>query len=112
MQMHGLQENRRSSCPERGQEKEESKNAFVGEWALPGGFLKMLPDEKGPEDETIKHTAARELKEETGLSLELDTLDSISAVSNLSAKSVSTNAFNASKEPILGIFVLSASLPV
>ena len=50
--------------------------------------------------------------EETGLSLELETLDSISALSNLSAKSVSTNVFNASKEPILGIFVLSASLPV
>lgn len=53
----------------RGQEKEASKNAYVGEWALPGGFLKMLPDEEGPEDETIKHTAARELREETGLTL-------------------------------------------
>lgn len=56
----------------RGQEKEASKDAFVGKWALPGGFLKMLPDEKGPEDETIKHTAARELKEETGLSLPVE----------------------------------------
>ena len=47
----------------RGIEKEASTNAYVGKWALPGGFL----DVEG--DKTIAHTAARELKEETGLKL-------------------------------------------
>ena len=59
----------------RGAEKEASRSAFVGEWALPGGFLYMDPDKsdkgdkKDKSDKTIAHTAARELKEETGLKL-------------------------------------------
>lgn len=57
----------------RGPEKEASKAAHVGEWALPGGFM-IVQDyiRNGKEfkaDKTITHTAARELKEETGLKL-------------------------------------------
>ena len=44
----------------RGAEKEASTTAYVGEWALPGGFLDV------EQDKTIAHTAQRELKEETG----------------------------------------------
>lgn len=47
----------------RGAEKEASTTAYVGEWALPGGFLDVK------QDKTIAHTAQRELKEETGLKL-------------------------------------------
>ena len=47
----------------RGAEKEASTTAYVGEWALPGGFLDV------EQDKTIAHTAQRELKEETGLTL-------------------------------------------
>ena len=47
----------------RGAEKEASTTAYVGEWALPGGFLDV------EQDKTIAHTAQRELKEETGLKL-------------------------------------------
>ena len=47
----------------RGDEKEASTTAYVGEWALPGGFLDV------EQDKTIAHTAQRELKEETGLKL-------------------------------------------
>ena len=47
----------------RGAEKEASTTAYVGEWALPGGFIDV------EQDKTIAHTAQRELKEETGLKL-------------------------------------------
>ena len=47
----------------RGAEKEASTTAYVGEWALPGGFLDV------EQDKTIAHTAQRDLKEETGLTL-------------------------------------------
>ena len=47
----------------RGAEKDASTTAYVGEWALPGGFLDV------EQDKTIAHTAQRELKEETGLKL-------------------------------------------
>ena len=50
----------------RGEEKEASKAAFPGEWALPGGFLDV------EKDKTIARTAARELKEETGLKIPAD----------------------------------------
>lgn len=63
----------------RGQEKEASKSAHVGEWALPGGFLKMLPEHEA--DITIRHTAARELKEETGLTLPVEDLREVGAYS-------------------------------
>ena len=49
----------------RGLEKDASTTAYVGEWALPGGFLDV------GQDETIAHTAVRELEEETGLKLDL-----------------------------------------
>ena len=45
----------------RGKETEASTAAYVGEWALPGGFLDVF------DDKTVAHTASRELKEETGL---------------------------------------------
>lgn len=47
----------------RGVEKDASTSAYTGEWALPGGFMNVLTDE------TIAHTASRELKEETGLDI-------------------------------------------
>ena len=50
----------------RGLEKEASTTAYVGSWALPGGFLDV------EKDKTIAHTAARELKEETGLKLSVN----------------------------------------
>lgn len=45
----------------RGKEKEATKTAYEGHWALPGGFLDV------DKDKTVAHTASRELKEETGL---------------------------------------------
>lgn len=51
----------------RGKEKEASKEAYVGKWALPGGFLNIDVEKPEKSDKTIAHTAARELKEEAGL---------------------------------------------
>lgn len=47
----------------RGREKDSSKTAYEGSWALPGGFMDV------ESDKTIAHTASRELREETGLKL-------------------------------------------
>ena len=47
----------------RGKEKEASTTAYVGQWALPGGFLDAVTDKN------VAFTASRELKEETGLSI-------------------------------------------
>ena len=53
----------------RAKEKEASREAFVGQWALPGGFLNVDVEKKENSDKTIAHTASRELKEETGLKI-------------------------------------------
>ena len=47
----------------RAKEREAGTSAFVGYWALPGGFMDV------ERDKTIAHTAARELREETKLKL-------------------------------------------
>ena len=47
----------------RAKEREAGTSAYVGYWALPGGFLDV------ERDKTIAHTAARELREETKLKL-------------------------------------------
>ncbi len=47
----------------RAREREAGTSAYVGYWALPGGFLDV------ERDKTIAHTAARELREETKLKL-------------------------------------------
>lgn len=57
----------------RAKEQVASTSAYVGYWALPGGFMVVEKDqteaEKAHADKSIAHTAARELKEETGLKL-------------------------------------------
>ena len=61
----------------RGAEKEASSTAYVGEWALPGGFLDV------EKDKTIAHTAARELKEETGLKLSVKDFKEVGTYSDI-----------------------------
>lgn len=61
----------------RGKEKEASTTAYVGEWALPGGFLDV------EKDKTVAHTAARELKEETGLKLPVTEFKEIGSFSDI-----------------------------
>jgi 8-oxo-dGTP diphosphatase len=43
------------------------RHPYKGMWALPGGFLNIDVEKPEKSDKTIAHTAARELKEETGL---------------------------------------------
>lgn len=61
----------------RGVEKEASTTAYVGEWALPGGFLDV------EKDKTVAHTAARELKEETGLKLSVKEFKEVGTFSEI-----------------------------
>jgi 8-oxo-dGTP diphosphatase len=61
----------------RGKEKEASSTAYVGEWALPGGFMDVM------RDRSIVHTAIRELEEETNLSLDVDDLKEVGSFSDI-----------------------------
>lgn len=61
----------------RGQEKEASTTAYVGEWALPGGLMDI------EKDKTIAHTAARELKEETGLKVSVKEFKEVACFSDI-----------------------------
>jgi len=61
----------------RGKEKEASTTAYEGLWALPGGFLDV------DKDKTVAHTAVRELKEETGLKLNVHELREVGTFSEI-----------------------------
>lgn len=61
----------------RGAEKEASTTAYIGEWALPGGFLDI------DKDKTIAYTAARELKEETGLKISVKDFQEVGTFSDI-----------------------------
>ena len=61
----------------RGKEKDAETTAYVGEWALPGGFLEV------DKDKTIAHTATRELKEETGLKLSIKDFKEVCTFSDI-----------------------------
>ena len=61
----------------RGKEKEASTTAYVGEWALPGGFLDV------ENDQSVVHTAARELQEETGLALSVKDFKEVGTFSDI-----------------------------
>ena len=61
----------------RGPEKEASKTAYAGEWALPGGFMDI------EKDRTVAHTAQRELKEETALKLGIRDFKEVATFSDI-----------------------------
>ena len=61
----------------RGKEKEASTTAYVGEWALPGGFL------DADSDANVAFAASRELKEETGLTILAGDLHEVASFSEI-----------------------------
>lgn len=61
----------------RGKEKEATSTAYEGSWALPGGFMDV------DKDKNIAHTAARELREETGLKIGVKELREVGTFSEI-----------------------------